>query len=73
MVARLAEVVECTVMGQGAAEATNADHSPAPYVELCLRCGAGMEWRHQTWQCARCRFKIGCCEGDTAECAPPTR
>jgi hypothetical protein len=23
-----------------------------------------MEWRHQTWQCPRCRFKIGCCEGD---------
>ena len=22
-----------------------------------------MEWRHQTWQCARCRFKLGCCEG----------
>jgi len=32
--------------------------------ESCLRCGAPMEWRHQTWQCPRCRFKIGCCEGD---------
>jgi len=32
--------------------------------ERCLRCGAAMEWRHQTWQCPRCRFKIGCCEGD---------
>jgi hypothetical protein len=38
-------------------------------VELCLRCGAGMEWRHGTWQCPRCRFKIGCCEGETGECA----
>jgi hypothetical protein len=27
-----------------------------------------MEWRHGTWQCPRCRFKIGCCEGPTAEC-----
>ena len=23
-----------------------------------------MEWRHGTWQCPRCRFKLGCCEGD---------
>jgi hypothetical protein len=23
-----------------------------------------MEWRHGTWQCACCRFKLGCCEGD---------
>jgi hypothetical protein len=38
------------------------------YVEMCLRCGAGMEWRHGTFQCPRCRFKIGCCEGETAEC-----
>jgi hypothetical protein len=43
--------------------------------ESCLRCGAAMEWRHQTWQCPRCRFKIGCCEGDAgcqAEPASPT-
>ncbi len=33
-------------------------------VELCLRCGAKMEWRHQTWQCKRCGFKLGCCEGE---------
>ena len=33
-------------------------------VERCLRCSAAMEWRHQTWQCPRCRFKIGCCEGE---------
>jgi hypothetical protein len=27
-----------------------------------------MEWRHGTFQCPRCRFKIGCCEGLTGEC-----
>jgi rubrerythrin len=32
-------------------------------VERCLRCSAPMEWRHQTWQCPVCRFKLGCCEG----------
>ena len=37
-------------------------------VEICLRCAANMEWRHGTWQCPRCRFKIGCCEGDTGDC-----
>jgi exosome complex RNA-binding protein Csl4 len=36
----------------------------AVLVELCLRCGAKMEWRHQTWQCRRCGFKLGCCEGE---------
>src|SRR5262245_10959113 len=41
-----------------------AEGKTAPVTESCLRCGAGMEWRHQTWQCPRCRFKIGCCEGD---------
>jgi hypothetical protein len=39
-----------------------------PEPERCLRCGAAMEWRHQTLQCPRCRFKIGCCEGETGEC-----
>jgi hypothetical protein len=40
--------------------------------ERCLRCGAAMDWRHQTWQCPRCRFKLGCCEGETGEaCAAP--
>jgi hypothetical protein len=29
-----------------------------------------MDWRHQTWQCPRCRFKLGCCEGDAGECRP---
>ena len=28
-------------------------------VERCLRCGAPMEWRHQSWQCDHCRFKLG--------------
>ena len=32
--------------------------------ESCWRCGAKMEWRHGTWQCGRCRFKLGCCEGE---------
>ena len=32
--------------------------------EKCWRCSATMEWRHGTWQCGRCRFKLGCCEGD---------
>jgi hypothetical protein len=36
-------------------------------VERCLRCAAPMEWRHQTWQCPRCRFKIGCCEGESPQ------
>ena len=51
---------------------TPPDLRPAPYslgviekvVELCLRCGAEMEWRHGTWQCVKCRFKLGCCEGE---------
>jgi tRNA(Ile2) C34 agmatinyltransferase TiaS len=37
-------------------------------VEICLRCGTQMEWRHGTFQCPRCRFKIGCCEGKTGDC-----
>jgi hypothetical protein len=41
--------------------------------ESCWRCGAAMEWRHATLQCPRCRFKIGCCEGHTAECSPQDR
>ncbi|HEX6490509.1 MAG TPA: hypothetical protein VF002_03925 [Gaiellaceae bacterium] len=40
-----------------------------PAVELCLRCGAALEWRHQTWQCPSCAFKLGCCEGE--DCARP--
>jgi hypothetical protein len=41
--------------------------------ERCLRCGAAMEWRHQTWQCSRCRFKLGCCEGEPQSCSQETR
>ena len=39
----------------------------APVVERCLRCSAAMEWRHGTWQCPRCRFKLGCCEGESPD------
>jgi hypothetical protein len=39
--------------------------------EICLRCGAEMEWRHGTWQCAKCRFKLGCCEGEAGDCRDP--
>ena len=39
--------------------------------EICLRCGAEMEWRQSTWQCPRCRFKLGCCEGEAGDCRDP--
>jgi hypothetical protein len=30
-----------------------------------------MRWVHGTWQCPRCRFKLGCCEGEAQHaCAP---
>jgi len=45
-----------------AAAAAETEHEPCP------RCGAALEWRHQTWQCPRCRLKLGCCEGETGEC-----
>jgi len=32
--------------------------------------GAPMDWRHQTWQCPRCAFKLGCCEGEPQSCKP---
>jgi len=41
--------------------------APEPATEKCLRCSAAMEWRHGTWQCPRCRFKLGCCEGASPE------
>jgi len=41
---------------------------PPPTSEPCWRCSTAMEWRHATLQCPRCHFKIGCCEGPTAEC-----
>ena len=28
-----------------------------------------MDWRHQTWQCPRCAFKLGCCEGEPQSCS----
>ena len=52
------------------AAAAPSDHSAA---EPCWRCGTAMEWRHATLQCPRCHFKIGCCEGPTAECSPRDR
>jgi|KBSMisStaDraftv2_1062788.scaffolds.fasta_scaffold392271_2 hypothetical protein len=31
-----------------------------------------MEWRHATWQCPLCRFKLGCCDGEPQEsCEAP--
>ncbi len=39
-----------------------------PEQERCLRCGDVLEWRQQTLQCPRCRFKAGCCEGETGDC-----
>jgi hypothetical protein len=40
--------------------------------ESCWRCGAEMEWRQSTWQCSRCHFKLGCCEGEPqSTCAEP--
>jgi hypothetical protein len=40
--------------------------------ERCWRCSAEMEWRHGTWQCPRCRFKLGCCEGEPqSSCEAP--
>ena len=42
--------------------------------ERCWRCGAEMEWRHATWQCARCHLKLGCCEGEPqSACEPEQR
>jgi hypothetical protein len=31
-----------------------------------------MRWTHGTWQCPRCRFKLGCCEGEPQSCSVPT-
>jgi hypothetical protein len=36
--------------------------------ELCWRCPTTMVWVHGTWQCPRCKFKLGCCEGDPQTC-----
>ena len=39
--------------------------------ETCPRCNAEMEWRHGTFQCPKCRLKLGCCEGETGDCRDP--
>lgn len=52
---------------------TSAPNAPVSHAEPCWRCGTAMEWRHATLQCPRCHFKIGCCEGPTAECSPQDR
>jgi hypothetical protein len=56
-------------------EQTSAASPPttAMQTEPCWRCGTAMEWRHATLQCPRCHFKIGCCEGQTADCSPADR
>jgi len=46
----------------------NEDTGVGAERELCPRCGAELDWRHQTWQCPRCWFKLGCCEGETPLC-----
>jgi len=33
-------------------------------VEMGWRCPTPMTFVHGTWQCPRCKFKLGCCEGD---------
>jgi hypothetical protein len=45
----------------------SAPPEEAEIAECCLRCAATMEWRHGTWQCPMCRFKLGCCEGEVCE------
>ena len=52
----------------GVAAPSPAASTPEPVVEPCPRCAAAMEWRHGTFQCPRCRFKVGCCEGLTGDC-----
>lgn len=58
-------------MASGAAASVARLEAKQDTGERCLRCGAAMEWRHQTWQCSRCRFKLGCCEGEPQSCPPP--
>jgi hypothetical protein len=33
-------------------------------IEMCWRCPTPMAFVHGTWQCPRCKFKLGCCEGE---------
>ena len=55
------------VRGRFYAWGVSAQPAAESAVERCLRCSAAMEWRHGTWQCPRCRFKLGCCEGESPE------
>jgi len=55
------------VRGLSYARRVSEKATAAPVVEHCLRCSAAMEWRHGTWQCPRCRFKLGCCEGESPD------
>jgi hypothetical protein len=48
----------------GAPSASRLTIARVSVAERCWRCSATMEWRHGTWQCPRCRFKLGCCEGE---------
>jgi hypothetical protein len=36
--------------------------------ERCWRCAHEMRWVHGTWQCPRCKLKLGCCEGEPQSC-----
>jgi len=33
-------------------------------IEMCWRCPTPMAFVHGTWQCPRCKYKLGCCEGE---------
>jgi hypothetical protein len=33
-------------------------------VETCWRCATPMVWVQSTWQCPKCKWKLGCCEGE---------
>ena len=57
---------ETTFCGYGVRAA--AYSAPVAESERCWRCSAEMEWRHGTWQCPRCRLKLGCCEGEPQDC-----
>ncbi|CAN5804799.1 hypothetical protein BH20ACT14_BH20ACT14_09900 [soil metagenome] len=60
-------MLDLAVLFAGYGEPMSTAPAP-PHVEICLRCGAAMEWRHGTFQCPKCRFKVGCCEGETGDC-----
>ena len=60
--------VRCAAYPRRMATPEPVDATPEPAIESCPRCAAAMEWRHGTFQCPRCRFKVGCCEGLTGDC-----